>query len=813
MNRPEPHKNLNAPNPLGWMLFGRQMTVFLVASSIVTASLGEAALAQMLDTTARPVRGQIAISRDVTISPSVDKVNLNLRDAEVADVLQMLAKQGKFNLILDSGVQGTLTVDVTNVSINKALEYIFNLMDLSYVKDGNTVIVAKKSTIDGKNMAVKTLKTVPVQYKSAVNIANQLNNTIFKIPRAGGSSQALAAADPDSNSLLIMGTETDIKLVGDALRELDVPRNRKVYHIHHNNPYDVANVLAANFFRNNQSVTINGGNGSSSSGSSASSGANGSNGSNGSSSNGSSSGSSNGGSSSNGSSSGTNGSSGSSGSSNGSSSSSSNGSSSNGSSSGGSGSSGSSGTATMGISVSSFSSDGVTFISEPVSSTLTVLGTEEQIALIDSVIDQVDVQRAQVAIEVALVEIQNSDQKSFVPTLPNFRFGTGLVSLSPLSGGVNTFTIKNPFTSKGLSLPTNVAFGNQTTITHSNTNLRNKVLANPTVVAIDGQSSSINISDTLASITYATTVTTNGTQTTPIVTQQQAGVTVSLTPKIYNDGSVVLTALTPTVTQPSGKLNIPANGSTPASSIALLSTRSMTLSGVRVKDGETLVIGGLLKESSQLNINKVPGLDKMPILGAMFRAINQNDKDKTELVLMVTPHLLKEDNVSYFKNANTGKFSNLNYGNGGIVPVNLPKFTGEMSKEMSKQVSKQQQPDAVESAPTVPLVPASSALPETGKKTAATPSREKSASAPADAQKAAFRIEISPSTAAKGKTGAVNAGPPNGGMAALMLARPEPGVPVAPSAAGANATTVYRSPALSSPPSLNPMGILDEILK
>jgi type II secretory pathway component GspD/PulD (secretin) len=505
----------NSPSlrkPLVNMATGRRVAACFLASSILCLNMGSLSLAQVLDNTARPVRGQISISREVAIAPSKEKVSLSLRDASVQDVLQMLAKQGKFNLILDEGVSGSLTVDINNVSINKALEYIFTMMDLSYVKDANTVMVAKKSTVEGKNMAVRSLKTIPVQYKSAVNIANQLNNTIFKVPRSSGSGTALAAADPDSNSLLVMGTETDIKLVGDALRELDVPRNRKVYHIRHNMPTDVAQVLAANFFRNNASVSINTASGGTSGSSSSSS---------------STSGSSTGGSSTGGSSTGASGSTASGGAAGGAA---------------GSSATGASGsTSTTGVSVTSFTADGVTFISEPVSATLTVLGTEEQISLIDSVIDQVDVQRAQVAIEVALVEIQNSDKKSFNPIWSSLSAGTGLIQLAPLSAlaaGQNTFVIKNPFVGgNGVSLPTSVRTDGLA-IQQSSRNVRSKVLANPTVVTIDGQAANINITDTVASITNSQTITSGIVTNTIIVTQQQAGVTVTLTPKVYNDGSV-----------------------------------------------------------------------------------------------------------------------------------------------------------------------------------------------------------------------------------------------------------------------------------
>jgi hypothetical protein len=193
---------------------------------------------------------------------------------------------------------------------------------------------------------------------------------------------------------------------------------------------------------------------------------------------------------------------------------------------------------------------------------------------------------------------------------------------------------------------------------------------------MDGSNASINITDQVPTISQSNTIV-NGVQTiTTTITTQAAGVTVSLTPQIFNDGAVVLN-LQPTVSQPIRTVEATNNGAT--TSTVLLASRSMNLAGVRVQDGSTLVIGGLLRESSQMDIRRVPGMDKLPIVSAMFRSLNRNDADRTELVLMVTPHILKEEATTYSENAQSGKFKNMNQGQGGIQPVSLPKFIGPLS--------------------------------------------------------------------------------------------------------------------------------------
>lgn len=654
--------------------FHRALSLLVIAN-LLLPSLTAPAMAQALDPGSRaiPVHGQVSISREVSIASATEKVSLNLRDASLRDVLNMLAQQGHFNLILDESVDGTLTVDIKNIPLNKALEYIFTVSQLSYTKDGNTLIVASQETADKRNLSAKTFKAIPVQYKSAAIIASQLNNTILKVQRPGSSTSALVAADTDSNSLLVIGTDADMRLVNDALRELDIPRNRKVYKIKYSTPAYVAQVLSANFFMTNNSNGSSNGSNSGSNGSSVG----GNSGGGGSSSGGSSLG-------------GSSGSSGGSGSVGGSSGSSGGGTTGGSSTSGGTTGGSTTGGGTAGSNNNStglgmFTVGGVTFVAEPVASTLTVLATDDQLALIDSLIDQVDVRRPQVAIEVSLVEIQDSTLKSLVPTWTPFSFGRlGLLNIfNDPSTGTNNLQLANPFSSKRFQLPnptTNINSG--FALNFKNQNLRGKVLANPTIVTLDNTQANITITDQIPTINQTNTITNGVSVISTTISTQEAGVTVSLTPHIYNDGSVTLN-LQPTVSQP--VRTISATNSSGTVSTVLLSSRSMNLSGVRVKDGETLVIGGLLRETTQTDINKMPGFDKLPIVSAMFRSTNSNNKDKTELVLMVTPHILKEEAVSYFDQAKSGKFESPNQGQGGMQPVSLPKFIGPAIRDELQQ--------------------------------------------------------------------------------------------------------------------------------
>jgi type IV pilus assembly protein PilQ len=276
-------------------------------------------------------------------------------------------------------------------------------------------------------------------------------------------------------------------------------------------------------------------------------------------------------------------------------------------------------------------------IAEPLSSSLTVMGTNEQLSLIDGLIHQVDIRRPQVSIELSLVELQNNDTKKLIPTIGTINFGQWNLGLFPSLGGTN-LNWRNTVLSQNSKYPiTNLSLDS----THAN--LRGKVLANPNVVVMDGSSSQIDITDEVPTFTTTFITLGNGSQAPQTtVTKQSVGIRLTVSPRVFNDGSVML-QMQPDVSQPSRTV---ASGGV---STVLVSSRKLNIGQVRVKDGETLVLGGLLREASSIDMAQIPGLGDLPILGAMFRAMNSNSKDKTELVIMVTPHIIKEEAVPYFQ--------------------------------------------------------------------------------------------------------------------------------------------------------------------
>ncbi|MCP1470597.1 pilus assembly protein CpaC [Sphingobium sp. OAS761] len=179
-------------------------------------------------------------------------------------------------------------------------------------------------------------------------------------------------------------------------------------------------------------------------------------------------------------------------------------------------------------------------------------------------------------------------------------------------------------------------------------------LAQPNLTALSGETASF-----LAGGEYPYTVS-NGTQGNSIEFKQY-GVQLAFTPTVLADGRISL-RVRPTVSS----LDFSINANVPA-----LKSRTAETT-VELGSGQAFMIAGLLNNETSNNINKVPGLGNVPILGSLFKS-RQFQRNETELVIVVTPYLVKPMNASDvhlptdgFRNANEAQGLLLQQGADGI---------------------------------------------------------------------------------------------------------------------------------------------------
>jgi type IV pilus assembly protein PilQ len=152
------------------------------------------------------------------------------------------------------------------------------------------------------------------------------------------------------------------------------------------------------------------------------------------------------------------------------------------------------------------------------------------------------------------------------------------------------------------------------------------VLANPKVLALDKQRGEVIVGNQYGYLTTTTTATTS-TQTVQFL---ETGTRLLFRPYVGEDGYIRM-EIHPE--DSSGGLN--------SSNLPFKTTTEVT-SNVLVKDGNTIVIGGLFRESSQSNRSQVPFLGSIPLAGALFRS-KADSTTRQEIIILLTPHIIKDD--------------------------------------------------------------------------------------------------------------------------------------------------------------------------
>lgn len=158
-----------------------------------------------------------------------------------------------------------------------------------------------------------------------------------------------------------------------------------------------------------------------------------------------------------------------------------------------------------------------------------------------------------------------------------------------------------------------------------------KVLSDPKVATINNKAATINILDQVPYTTVNSVTSAGGAlQTNNVVTYVPSGITLNVTPTINSDGRIAM-HLSPSVSQASG-----GTATTPPNT----NTRS-TDTNVIVKNGETIVIGGMIRDSQSEDVYKVPILGDIPLLGILFRK-KSTARKRLELLIFVTPKIIED---------------------------------------------------------------------------------------------------------------------------------------------------------------------------
>lgn len=179
-------------------------------------------------------------------------------------------------------------------------------------------------------------------------------------------------------------------------------------------------------------------------------------------------------------------------------------------------------------------------------------------------------------------------------------------------------------------------------------------ISNPKIVTLNSQKAILSIGDTIY-YKYASSVTTaNQIPTTSYTIDSKfVGVVLAITPQISDNGEIIL-SINPQISSFKNPLQLqnPTRDMPP-------DTKDDTLmSVVKLKNNETLVLGGLISNDSQFNVNGVPVLKEIPIIKYLFSS-KEKMTSRKELVFVITPHIINFKTKTTIKNYGFGKIPSL----------------------------------------------------------------------------------------------------------------------------------------------------------
>lgn len=263
---------------------------------------------------------------------------------------------------------------------------------------------------------------------------------------------------------------------------------------------------------------------------------------------------------------------------------------------------------------------------------LLVRATAAQWESIRRVIERMDAIPLQVAIEAQIISVVLSDELQygvrwfFENAITDELFGPGARDLAAnrsiwgdlagsISGGSTSWTLVGP------------NIGALVNIVDKVTDVR--VLSAPSLVVLNNKSASINSGTQIPVTTTSINLGTGGTNT-PIASTQyiQTGITLNVTPRVNPGGLVFLE-----IDQEDSTAGAAVDGGNPPISQSTIQTE------IAVQSGETVLLGGLIKQTDSNGSSGLPGLSRLPIVGGLFGSKNRS-VNRQELLVLITPKVI-----------------------------------------------------------------------------------------------------------------------------------------------------------------------------
>jgi len=271
-------------------------------------------------------------------------------------------------------------------------------------------------------------------------------------------------------------------------------------------------------------------------------------------------------------------------------------------------------------------------IADKRSNSLIIKDVPSQFPIVENLLARIDVRTPQVMIKVEVLETTTKAVENLgINWSGTFGDYQGPVhhTIFPMNNSLG----RNDSSGEGIATTGTFSLSAATaTMSALLNNTDTKILARPQILTMNNELAKIELSgkEIARQVTSTTAVGSSGATTGTTYEEKDTGVILEVTPQSSRDGYITMN-LKPSVT----------DLETSRYTDQYDTIKRATETTVMVKDGETIVIGGLIKSKHEHGLKKVPFFGDIPVLGAAFRYKSKNNVDR-ELIIFITPHILKD---------------------------------------------------------------------------------------------------------------------------------------------------------------------------
>jgi type IV pilus assembly protein PilQ len=170
-----------------------------------------------------------------------------------------------------------------------------------------------------------------------------------------------------------------------------------------------------------------------------------------------------------------------------------------------------------------------------------------------------------------------------------------------------------------------------------------KILTDPSLVVQEGQQATVKLTEKVLESVETSVDPLSGERTTvPVLAD--AGLTLAVNIDQVDDNGFISLSVSPTIASPGSPIQFNSGGLT-INTLTPLIRRELTSGLIRLRDGQSLILSGIIQERQQSSETKVPILGDIPILGALFRS-RTNRNERSEVIILLTPKIIEDTATS-----------------------------------------------------------------------------------------------------------------------------------------------------------------------